>query len=477
MKTNIVFKRDFGDAVTFARLDAEFVDPDLLMAEQKLTDTAGWRLKELVERESNRYFDEPDDPDEPVTYIAIDAVDTDDGLCFPETLLFKDLPSRAKYMVQESDILVSNVRPNRGAITLIGSRSSGALASSGFTLLRLTEDADISAEFLFAFMRTDYARRQLDRRTRSSMYPTVTESDVLDVYVPKPPADLDAQVKEWVENAREQEEEFFRSHTKMQEALDSFLAPYDVPPSPVDGASNGTRWTQVTKRNFFVEAQRIDAEFFRKEYEAADRKFQKVGPSFLLGEHYVLSPGRALGGGEDETPYIKQAVLTNVGINWSAVAYEEGTPGPASARVRAGDILLACTAHEIFYVGKKVDFVRDVPLEIRENNTCVPDLMIIRPREAKPEYLYGSYVAAFLRHDAGKHQVQRCIRGLRGGHVYRDDLARFVRVPLPTRKWLEDFEGMAASMEVARNDAKRTTMQAVSAVEAWVRSLLGSGSF
>lgn len=90
-------------------------------------------------------------PEEVINYIAIDSIDTFDGLIFPQKLLYKDRPSRAVYIVKKGDILVSNVRPNRGGITYITSRCEGNIASSGFTLLRTKENSPITSELLLLF--------------------------------------------------------------------------------------------------------------------------------------------------------------------------------------------------------------------------------------------------------------------------------------------------------------------------------------
>ena len=117
-------------------------------------------------------------------------------------------------------------------------------------------------------------------------------------------------------------------------------------------------------------------------------------------------------------------------------------------------------------MGRKCDVVTDVPGWVGEDVGCVPDLMIIRPRPQQDVYLSLHYVAAFLRHPAGLHQVQRCIRGLRGGHVYKNDLERFVRVPMPTETWMKAFDAIEAEAELLRNEAKRSVEKAVGCVSA-----------
>ena len=93
----------------------------------------------------------------------------------------------------------------------------------------------------------------------------------------------------------------------------------------------------------------------------------------------------------------------------------------------------------------------------------------MRPQDGTEAKVPGSYVAAFLRSPAGLHQVQRCIRGLRGGHVYRDDLARYVRVPLPPKEWLDKFEALSEQAEKKRLDAKATLLGAFDAMRTWVK--------
>jgi hypothetical protein len=90
--------------------------------------------------------------------------------------------------------------------------------------------------------------------------------------------------------------------------------------------------------------------------------------------------------------------------------------------------------------------------------------MIIRRRPGMNGFLSRQFVAAFLRHPAGLHQVQRCIRGLRGGHVYKDDLERFVRVPMPDEAWMKRFDSVEAEAERVRNQAKRTVAKAIDCV-------------
>jgi hypothetical protein len=469
MEVNIVRKVEFSEGAPFTRLDAEYVWKSVWDVENEIRSRPGWHLDDLfVSYDGPTLNDNHLDDDVLVDYIDIDSVDTSDGLAYVDNIFFRDRPSRAKYVTKAGDLLVSNVRPNRGACTLVTEQRSGAMASSGFSLLRDKKLKEVPQHYLFAFLKSSFGKLQLTRRSRGSMYPAVTINDLRKVWVPKPPQEVMIAVCEAVKRGFELQAQFFDLLVKQETILRKFLTPFGHPPSPLEGDLSKANWTNVSSTHF-REAGRFDAEFYRHEYQAFDAHLKSASPSFLLGEYYKLAAGRGLGSGEEIVPFIKQAVLTNAGINWSAVSFEQGV-GRTGGNVHAGDILLACTAHEVYYVGRKVDYVREVPEEIRMSNTAVPDLMVFRPRPEKPKGLHGSYIAAFLRTPAGLHQVQRCIRGLRSGHVYKDDISGYVRVPLPEQAWLDDFEQRACAYESIRAQAKIEIKNACNIVEGWLSS-------
>lgn len=462
---NVVSRSVFGTA-RFDRLDPEFVDRRSVEREAGIAAFGGKRLQAIC-----GHYDGPIVNDKLlkgsvlVDYIAIDDVDNADGLTYPTEMRFRDRPSRAKYVLEHKDILVSNVRPNRGAIAFVGKRDAGAYASSGFTLLRSVKG--MSAQTLFLFLKSKPAREQLVRRNRGSMYPAVLERDVFDVIVPAVPAALDRKWAALADAAFELQEKFFAALEKLEADLAAYLQPYGSPPSPFETRKGGVDVTEIRRSDAFgdTSAKRIDAEFFRSEYQQFFARVEKLGQSFALEDHYNLSTGRLLPG-TDRVATLKQAVLTNWGVNWSAIEWRIGKQ--RESQVAAGDILLASTAHEIAYVGKKVDFVREVPSEVTASNQLVAELIVMHPKTTKPSYIAGSYVAAVLRHPFGMHQVQRCIRGLRGGHTYPQDLAREVVIPNPGRAWLDSFEAKAREAEDYRRKAKGLVLDAIADLETWL---------
>lgn len=474
MKPNIVplsFFSIAGDL--YSRLDAEYAQPELLEGELNARKRNGTRVADIVEKYAgskvNKAFRLDDDT---VRYLDIDSVDTQDGLTYPTEIKFKDRPSRATYVLSANDLLVSNVRPERGAITIVAARDAEVIASSGFTWLRLKADCGLSPEYVLAALRSSFVRNQLLRRNRGSMYPAVTYRDVLDLWIPVPDAVLQKSVTDLVRQGIKNHTRF----TKLSNALSKRLSKWLTdtigrpPPSPIDAVLLKDTVSVCQSGELFAAGgpQRFDAEFFRHDYVAYFERLKALPGSFPIGQYYRGGSGRAPGKPVEDIGYLRQAVLTNLGINWSAVSIEPGSVTPTRGRVNDGDILLACTAHEVFYVARKVDYVRQVPKELVSNNVCVADIMILRPRDNKPSSIKGDYVAAFLRSPWGLHQVQRCIRGLRGGHVYDIDVERYVVVPLPDARWMDRYEAASAKAEGLRNVGKQKMNDAVTLVDKWI---------
>ena len=197
MEVSIVPKSDFGKHGALARLDAEFVERSLLKPERALRRLRGDDLANIACPYVGRTLNDAFAPADSLHhYISIDDVDTADGLTHSGLVRYKDRPSRAKYELEVGDLLISNVRPNRNAVSLVTERLRGALASSGFTLVRAGRN-DFPAEYLFAFMKTRHFIGQMLRRNRGSMYPAVLPSDVLSAWIPEPSDVLRGQGRAW----------------------------------------------------------------------------------------------------------------------------------------------------------------------------------------------------------------------------------------------------------------------------------------
>jgi len=93
--------------------------------------------------------------EETFTYIDLSAVDQHrKEITEARTVLVDNAPSRARQVVQESDVLVSTVRPNLNGVAPVTSGYHGAIASTGFCVLRAQQDR-LDPSFLMHWVKTE----------------------------------------------------------------------------------------------------------------------------------------------------------------------------------------------------------------------------------------------------------------------------------------------------------------------------------
>ena len=98
----------------------------------------------------------------------------------------ENAPSRARQLIQTSDVVVSTVRPNLNAVALVTSADNRATASTGFTVLRANRQ-NLNSNYLFHFVKTANFVNALVERATGISYPAVSDKIVLQVEIPLPP--------------------------------------------------------------------------------------------------------------------------------------------------------------------------------------------------------------------------------------------------------------------------------------------------
>lgn len=177
------------------RLDAEHYDPEARRLERTLRARGEQTISDVVTGKVARFRRK--DYGE-VQYADISCVDNRTGLLFPESLQAGDAPSRAAYLLEPGDVLVSNVRPERNVVALVTDlpeSSPPLIASNGFTVLRAE---GIPSELLYAYCKSDAFKRILTMHATASMYPTVGDRDILSLPFVQLDPDVAAEVVELV---------------------------------------------------------------------------------------------------------------------------------------------------------------------------------------------------------------------------------------------------------------------------------------
>jgi type I restriction enzyme S subunit len=115
-------------------------------------------------------------------YIEISNVDPSTGHVSHSEALAENAPSRARKLVRRFDVLASTVRPNRGAVGLVPDSLDGAVATTGFAVVRPASKTD--AFFLLAVLRHPASTAQLMRCNTGSAYPAIEESVLPQIWIP-----------------------------------------------------------------------------------------------------------------------------------------------------------------------------------------------------------------------------------------------------------------------------------------------------
>lgn len=121
-------------------------------------------------------------------YVEIGDIDVGTGNATFNAVNTNELPDNAKLMTKHGDILVSTVRPNRGAVAIL--EVEDLLVSGAFTVLR--ENGNYPKEVLQVLLRTSMYRDWLLRFNVGTSYPVIKDEDILNMPIPL----LDEPVKQ-----------------------------------------------------------------------------------------------------------------------------------------------------------------------------------------------------------------------------------------------------------------------------------------
>jgi type I restriction enzyme S subunit len=115
-------------------------------------------------------------------YIEIGDVDVGNATYCSAHLSVDDLPANARIMAHKGDLIISKVRPNRGAVAIIEDDRSDLVVSGAFTVVAPKDE--ILREYLLVLLRTNVYRDWLLRWAVGSSYPVVKDEDVLNMPIP-----------------------------------------------------------------------------------------------------------------------------------------------------------------------------------------------------------------------------------------------------------------------------------------------------
>lgn len=326
MQVSIV---NYGEALRHGfRVDAEYWQPEflrnaaLVSPEKRLGDFVVGSIPNIKSAPIDRDFD----------YLEIASISTTGGGYTTVPVRRGEEPDRAHYLLESGDVAVSTVRPNRNAVALV--QDDGIVGSSGLAVLRARPDG-LSPHYLYAFCKTGYFVKCLMRASKATMYPAVSNADVLNTPILVPTPTFEAVIVELIEALLEAQElaelAYRRAETRLLNEL---------------GLSEWTARHRLWFVRYYSELQRagrMDAEYFQPKYDEIAAAIQEYpGRWDRLGNLVRLNDANFRPDDQSEYNYIE---LANVGKNGEITGclteYGPDLPTRARRKVAAGDVIVS----------------------------------------------------------------------------------------------------------------------------------------
>jgi type I restriction enzyme S subunit len=120
-------------------------------------------------------------------YVDISSVDAKQKrIAEPKNIPCSSAPSRARQLLESTDVLVSTVRPNLNCVAYVPGELEGAIASTGFCVLRPNKHA-LDSRYLFHWVQSEAFIGDMVSKATGASYPAVSDSIIHASEIPLPP--------------------------------------------------------------------------------------------------------------------------------------------------------------------------------------------------------------------------------------------------------------------------------------------------
>jgi hypothetical protein len=192
---SLSYVRDSSDAFRAGRLDAEFFAPRVRELLERLG-RDGLTVNDVAPPRRERFAPAAQGD---FHYIEIGGIGAD-GTARSDVVPQSEAPSRATQRVRAGDIITSTVRPIRRLSAIIGAEQDGHVCSSGFVVLQARA---IRPDALLTYLRLPPVCALMDLHTSASLYPAISEADLLALPIPKIPDAVQQEIESLAEAGRQ----------------------------------------------------------------------------------------------------------------------------------------------------------------------------------------------------------------------------------------------------------------------------------
>lgn len=196
--SNSINIKNFSESfLKSGRLDAEFYQPKYEDIENKIKNNRIMytfinneflQNKKCIKKSLDNY-----------NYIEIGDINVTNGYYSYNLIEKRELPANAKIKANQNDLLVSKVRPYRGAVSIINENISNLIVSNAFTVLK--EKGNYKKEVLFILLRTNHYKQWLLKFNVGTSYPVIKDEDILNLPIPLFNGSIQEKVKELIQES------------------------------------------------------------------------------------------------------------------------------------------------------------------------------------------------------------------------------------------------------------------------------------
>lgn len=199
LKNDLFYTTNLNEVKSQNRMDSDFYLPKYSIISdsicrkgfRKLGDF-GKHLKVNVNITKDEYYN----------YIEIGDVDISSGDVTFNRLQDCDLPANAKLKISGGELIVSKVRPTRGAVAIIPSTYKDRFICSGaFSVYKVKSP---EREYIQVYLRSPIGKALLGRPSTGTQYPTIVDDDVKNIIVPDLNCEVISFIAEKVDESHKQ---------------------------------------------------------------------------------------------------------------------------------------------------------------------------------------------------------------------------------------------------------------------------------
>lgn len=262
------------------RIDSEFYKKeDVDLEDFMLSICNGKKLKNETSEIKERFTKTMSNT---IQYNDIGNTDIYYGLIKENIINSSDAPGRATYINLKDDVLISSVRPNRNANAIVNENNILQVGSNGFCNLRSN---GIDPNYIFIFSKTKYFIQMLMRATTSSMYPSVSNRDILNTPFFIPNEQEVKNISSNVITARELQKKAQEYYEKAAELLNKELNLDDIQDNKYNFSNK-----YLSSFEEVVNNHRLDSEYYTPKTKAILNKVQSMRHT-IISNNFDITNG------------------------------------------------------------------------------------------------------------------------------------------------------------------------------------------